>query len=243
MSSRDDMVLRPTIEDHGSDAAARGKIARRIHQQRERGGLFTRIARAQLARRMHRGATRTAMRGLQAGVRGMRKFAGMGTQVFSSSLRGVTALINPTSMGAMAASAAGLLVYRHYTGATFSQMGSGINEFVLGKIDDEQRARVKVGQALASNDNLQMFVARFGVTDDIRKAAELMLPNILNEEVQKTAYELEFPAIDDLEIVVRALEWGIQTEWGSKDGAHKIRMFGKGLEAAYMGGSEEGGGR
>ena len=160
-------------------------------------------------------------------------------RVVGAGLRSGAALINPTNLASMVALGAGMFAYRHYTGATFSQMGQGINEFFLGKIDDEQRARVAVGQQIGGNDSTQMFIARVGISDDIRKAAELMLPNQLNEELQKTAYREEYPVVEHIELLVRAFQRGLNTEWRESDGRERIRNFWKGVNNAARGGNME----
>jgi hypothetical protein len=209
MSGRDDMVLRPTIrETYGTDAVARSRADRRIDEQGERRGLFARLARRRAAQRLARhqssgaAARRIALRksgGRLVGSIAMRSLGAAG-QVGRF-------MLNPTTAAGMLGAFAAVYATHKITGKPLSNVMQLINNYVLGSVDDEARARVAMGQRMASDDNLAAFIGRQGkINDEIRQAAELMFRSDRVPVVGASVIGTEFPALDNFDLILRLFE-------------------------------------
>ena len=228
MSGRDDMILRPTLEEvHGTDAATRGRVSRRIQEQESGRGLFSRLARRRAAERLAR------RRVGQAGVRNLagRRTAGMALR--STAGRALAAagktgrfLLNPgTAIGMVALFAAGYAASRA-TGTTFSELGQFLNNTLLGDIDDEARARTMSAERVISDPNIAAHIGRRGQVDaEFKQAVQLMYEAERPEQIGASKLTTEFPAIDDFELYLRAIERGFSSGWNAREGNEAARRL------------------
>lgn len=228
MSGRDDMILRPTLEDvHGTDAATRGRVSRRIQEQESGRGLFSRLARRRAAERLAR------RRVGRAGVRNLagRRTAGMALR--STAGRALAAagktgrfMLNPATAAGMVGLFAASYAASRMSGASFSEVGQFLNNTLLGDIDDEGRARTMAAEKVISDPNVAAFIGRRGQVDsDMRKAVELMYESERPQQIGASQLATAFPAIDDFELYLRAIERGFSSGWDAREGSESARRL------------------
>ena len=221
MSGRDDMVMRPTLEEvHGTDAATRGRVSRRIQEQESGRGLFSRLARRRAAERLAR------RRVGRAGVRNLAGRRTMGMALRSTAGRALAAagktgrfMLNPATATGMLGLFAATYAASRMTGATFSEVGQFLNNNLLGDIDDEGRARTMAAEKILSDPNVAAHIGRRGQIDaEVKQAVELMYQAERPQQTGGSQLATAFPAIDDFELYLRAIERGFSKGWDASYG-------------------------
>jgi len=244
MSGRDDMVLRPTIREvHGTDAAARSRVGRRVPEQAEGRGLFARLARQRAARRL---AEMRRSRGA-ASHAATRRMGGRGGRSMTGRLIGGAGkmgrfMFNPATAAGMVGLAAGMYATSRATGVTMSEIGQFLNNIMLGDIDDEGRARTIAAQKVISDPNVAQFIGRRSVVDkEIQDALRLMTDAERPQQIGASRISTEFPAVDDFELYLRAIERGFSKGWDAKEGQEAARHVLEAISNTQSGGLGSGG--
>lgn len=149
---RDDMVFRPvlTINDPQSIRQQTIRERRRIAGAWKKGGVFHRIARWRLARRVLR-KRRMAFRNAVDPKTGQR---------FQIARR--IAGYSPVAVGVAAIVAISIGLGRLLTGRSFENMGQQINNVLLGDYDDNARADMAARRHIESNPSLLRIIAHDG---------------------------------------------------------------------------------
>lgn len=105
------------------------------------------------------------------------------------------------------------------TGISFSEIGQFLNNTLFGDVDDEGRARTMAAEKVVSDPNVAAFIGRRGQIDsDMRKAVELMYEAERPQQIGASKLTTEFPAIDDFELYLRAIERGFSSGWDARSG-------------------------
>jgi hypothetical protein len=172
MASRDDMVIRPSIEEEAK-AATPTQARERRHARfgKKKGRLFRKLALARGARRLARsvGVSRGAM---AAGTVG-----------------------RLVSLGAVGVAAAAAVAARLVSGRSFGGMGAVINRTVLGDADERALARQLATQQLLANPLVTRVVGTQGMTSQIYRLHEIFTREHL-KTVRGTSRILEHEAFD-----------------------------------------------
>lgn len=171
MTSRDDMVIRPTLEKDQAAAPTRAREGRQVIGTGKRRGLLAKAARVQAARRAIRRVGRVApARGIMLG------------RVLGVSV-------------AVAATVA-LVVARLASGRSFKGMGAVVNKAVLGDVDERALARKLATDQLLANP---LILSEAGLGDSLSPQI-YRLHEIFTQEhlatVRGTSRMLEHGAFD-----------------------------------------------
>ena len=244
MSGRDDMILRPTIREvHGTDAAARSRVGRRVPEQAEGRGLFARLARQRAARRL---AEMRRSRGAVSRAAGRRMGGAAGRSMTGRVIGGAGKMgrfmFNPATAAGMVGLAAGMYAASRTTGVTMSEIGQFINNMVLGDVDDEGRARTMAAEKVMADPNVAAFIGRRGAVDqEIKDAIRIMAEAERPQQIGASAIATEFPAVDDFELYLRALERGFSEGWDANEGQEAARHVLEAISNTQSGGLGSGG--
>lgn len=225
MSGRDDMILRPTIQEtYGNDAAGRSRVDRRVDEHSRGRGLFSRLARRRAAQHLARNrVTRSAVRntGLRKSIGGA--LASTATRSMAAAGRFGRFMLNPTTAAGMLGSFAALYAAKEITGKPMSQLMQIMNNYVLGNVDDEARARVGIGQRLSADQNLVQHIGRRGqIDDEIRQAANLMYESERSIEIGQSIIGTDFPALDSFDVLIRIFEREFSEGFASNNGKQHL---------------------
>ena len=155
----DDMLIVPSLDPlDPTSAAARARVQRRTSKQREAGGLWQRLRRAQVARKLSRlatvrGATRAGM-----GFTGASRIASTASTAGSA----VRAAANPLVLGVATVAVAAIVAARVFADRPFEGIGQELNETLLGDLDDDARAAMSVRGDLERDPVLMRALAEKG---------------------------------------------------------------------------------
>ena len=128
-------------------------------------------------------------------------------------------MFNPATAAGMVGLAAGMYAASRTTGVTMSEIGQFINNMVLGDVDDEGRARTMAAQKVMADPNVAAFIGRRGAIDqEIKDAVRIMAEAERPQQIGASAIATEFPAVDDFELYLRAIERGFRSGWDAADG-------------------------
>lgn len=213
-----EMIFRPRLGDVDvTRAKARSREQRKIEKAlRDRFGGVRRLLRARIGRKLEE---LRALGGLSRLVGGATEAAGLGEAAGGARAIGAA---GPLGILVGVLAVAGIVGARIAAGKSFEGIGEELNKLLLGDIDDEARANRTVRESLKADENLSYFVARNGITDQVREMAAGLKEQALQEEKGKSLIREEFwnnsTLIDQL--VVRGVD------------AWKRAWSGRGLDAS-----------
>lgn len=155
----DDMLIVPSLDPlDPTSAAARARVQRRTARQHSPGGLWQRLRRATVARKLSR---LTTMRGaMQTGMSltGTSRAASMAATAGSAA----RAATHPLVLGVGVAAVAAIVAARVFADRPFEGIGQELNETLLGDLDDDARAAMSVRGDLERNPVLMRSLAEKG---------------------------------------------------------------------------------
>lgn len=203
--SNEDMVITPTLGPMDPTAAAeRARVSRRVAKQKEHRGLFERLARARIARKLARlstmrGVGRFAQARAVAGAGRIAGMAGIGTQM--GGMRAVAS--NPITLGIALAAVAAIVATRLATDTPFEGMGSELNEVLLGDMDDDARAAMNVREHLSSDPSLMSMLAQqAGVKAQLFQIANDLKEIEKHRQHGKSIMETKFPINGAFDVLI-----------------------------------------
>lgn len=168
MSSRDDIVFRPSVGKRERPRSVRRAIEERRHERTYNRGLRRRLAQLQAAarlRRLGRAKTRAAMS--RVSVASAR---GLGAASSGRSALGAAARAGVVGVAVGAAVVGIIALTRVLSGRSLENLGATLNKAVLGDLDEEARARMEVKRDFQGDANVARFIQqRGGVTDELRQ--------------------------------------------------------------------------
>ncbi len=147
MANRDDIVIKPTLEQERAATPTRGREGRVVLGDRKKGRLLRRVAKARAARRVVRGG-------------GARGGAGI-----SGRLAGMSFVV---------ASVVALVAARLLSGRSFGGMGAEVKRVVLGDVALRDIARQSATRQLLASPHILRVAARTGTDNpQIRRLHEV----------------------------------------------------------------------
>ena len=128
-------------------------------------------------------------------------------------------MLNPATAAGMLGLFAASYAASRMTGVTFSQVGQFLNNNLFGDIDDEGRARTMAAERVMSDPNVAAHIGRRGQIDaEIKQAVELMYQAERPQQVGGSHLTTAFPAVDDFELYLQAIERGFSSGWDARNG-------------------------
>ena len=155
-SSRDDIVITPSLDQVRASAPVRAREERRLSGAKSKRGILSRIAKARASQKLiRRGRVlRTAAR------RGAVSRFGVGGMVRGA--RAAASALNPIGAIVTASVVAAAVITRLASGQSFENMGQQVNNILLGDLDDEARAAIGTRKRLSGDSDIARIVGQEG---------------------------------------------------------------------------------
>lgn len=209
MSSRDDLVLRPSIG--GDLAATASRRAGDAGKMDRAGGLIARVRERSMLRRslatsVRAAAARGAVSVARFGVRG----------AASAAARGVA---SAPGLILAALVVGGITAIRLGTGQPLEGLGSEINRIVLGDADDEARARMATREQLTGDSQIARIVGQEGqVNQQIRRVFDDLYGLNRRNEIGASLLREAFPVNSALDLMILAAAEALRAAFNGSGG-------------------------
>lgn len=229
--SRDDMVIRPLLDERQAAAMTRAREDRRFAGGRRKGGILNVAMRALRARKLKR----------------LRRRFESEAKVVGAARRGAHASQYLAPKGKVPLSPLGLILTagvvgvavaaRQISGRSFENLGNQLNRMLLGDMDDKARAAISVRNHFSSDRHLAWIAGKEGeVTSQMRSIQKDLLDFAERYEKGKSLFleakEYEVPTTIDM--LINRIRKLFRDEFVGSDLAADVRT----VVPAYLGISE-----
>lgn len=226
MSSRDDMVITPTLSRHQrASAPTRAREERRLASAKRRGGALRRLRQARAIRKARKNALTKRARVRASGfARG------------ASARLGARVLGNPVGLVVGALIVVGVVTLRLVSGRPLEGLGETLNRKFLGVMDDEARAKMATRSQLQGNANLMRIAGiEGGINSQIREVSDDLFELNRREELGASLLREEFPANNIVDMLILRARDAIRNAWfngnGDSNAQLAMELIGAGLSA------------
>lgn len=235
MSTRDDMVIRPTLdeapgasvslraqEERLVDQLQKGKLARRLRAAAQASAKRRLAARAARARRMS-----TVARAGSAAVRGAGSAAARGIGRLGARAAGT-----PVGLIAAAVIVAGVVTLRLASGQPLEGTGEAVNRMILGDTDDEARAKMATRAQFGGDSDIARIVGQEGkVNSQVRSIAEDIQRINFRDEKGASLLREAFPSNNALDMLILRARDKLLEFWNGTGGPGKVEEIGRRIGA------------
>ena len=239
MAGRDDMVIRPRLDEQRAAAPTRAREERRIAGARNRRGIFARIAKARAARSLRRRRrarsggrrVRAARSGAPGLLRGTASTVGRGA--------GRAAVANPVGAIVAALVVAGVVATRLVSGQSFENIGQQVNNILLGDLDEGARASAETRNRLGGDSDIARIIGQEGrVNSQIaalhKSLARMAKRDALGASLIRSEKGMQVDSTLDI-LIVRARDKFLEA-WSGNGGNDSIEKVRRKLDRPPAGG-------